>query len=121
MNVGSLILAPGFKSFDPGRYDTYPYAALPNVVTSLEFERILSATGPFGGHLMRPSDEKEPGKIAWFQCVGSRDVNLCDNGYCSSVCCMYALKQTVIAREHSKVATGLFRLFHGYADPWKGF
>jgi heterodisulfide reductase subunit A len=73
------------------------------VVTSLEFERILSATGPFGGHLARPSDEKEPSrKIAWFQCVGSRDVNLCDNGYCSSVCCMYAVKQTVIAREHSK-------------------
>ena len=103
LNVGSLIMAPGFKSFDPARYDTYPYATLPNVVTSMEFERILSATGPFGGHLARPSDEKEPGKIAWFQCVGSRDVNLCDNGYCSSVCCMYALKQTVIAREHSKV------------------
>ena len=103
LNVGSLIMAPGFKSFDPKRYDTYPYATLPNVVTSLEFERILSATGPYGGHLSRPSDETEPGKIAWFQCVGSRDVNLCDNGYCSSVCCMYAVKQTVIAREHSKV------------------
>jgi heterodisulfide reductase subunit A2 len=103
LNVGSLIMAPGFKSFDPRLYDTYPYATLPNVVTSLEFERILSATGPYGGHLSRPSDETEPGKIAWFQCVGSRDVNLCDNGYCSSVCCMYAVKQTVIAREHSKV------------------
>jgi len=103
LNVGSLIMAPGFKSFDPSRYDTYPYAALPNVVTSLEFERILSATGPFGGHLKRPSDEKEPERIAWFQCVGSRDVNLCNNGYCSSVCCMYAVKQTVVAREHSKV------------------
>jgi len=103
LNVGSLILAPGFKSFDPSRYDTYAYSALPNVVTSLEFERILSATGPFMGHLSRPSDKKEPEKIAWFQCVGSRDVNRCDNGYCSSVCCMYAIKQTVIAREHSKV------------------
>ena len=103
LNVGSLIMAPGFRSFDPGRYDTYSYTALPNVVTSLEFERILSATGPFMGHLRRPSDEKEPEKIAWFQCVGSRDMNRCDNGYCSSVCCMYAVKQTVIAREHSKV------------------
>ncbi|MDQ1336641.1 MAG: heterodisulfide reductase subunit, partial [Thermodesulfobacteriota bacterium] len=103
LHVGSLILAPGFKSFDPNRYDTYSYSALPNVVTSLEFERILSATGPFMGHLSRPSDKKEPAKIAWFQCVGSRDVNRCDNGYCSSVCCMYAIKQTVIAREHSKV------------------
>ncbi len=103
LKVGSVILAPGFKSFDPTPYDTYSYSALKDVVTSLEFERILSATGPFMGHLSRPSDKKEPGKIAWFQCVGSRDVNRCDNGYCSSVCCMYAIKQTVIAREHSKV------------------
>jgi len=103
ITVGSLIMAPGFTSFDPSRYDAYAYTALPNVVTSLEFERILSATGPFMGHLSRPSDKKEPEKIAWFQCVGSRDVNRCDNGYCSSVCCMYAVKQTVIAREHSKI------------------
>ena len=103
LNVGSMILAPGFKSFDPSGYAPYAYSSLSNVVTSLEFERILSATGPFMGHLSRPSDKKEPQKIAWFQCVGSRDVNQCNNGYCSSVCCMYAIKQTVIAREHSKV------------------
>jgi heterodisulfide reductase subunit A2 len=103
LNVGSVVLAPGFKSFDPSRYDSYSYSSMPNVVTSLEFERILSATGPFMGHLVRPSDEKEPKKIGWLQCVGSRDVNRCDNGYCSSVCCMYAIKQTVIATEHSNV------------------
>ena len=103
LNVGSVILAPGFKSFDPSRYDAYSYSSMPNVITSLEFERILSATGPFMGHLARPSDEKEPKKIAWLQCVGSRDVNRCDNGYCSSVCCMYAIKQTVIAKEHSNI------------------
>ena len=102
LEVGSIILAPGFKSFDPKLYDTYSYVRLPNVVTSLEFERILSATGPFMGHLLRPSDRKEPEKIAWLQCVGSRDINRCDNGYCSSVCCMYAIKQAIIAREHSK-------------------
>jgi len=101
LKVGSVILAPGFKSFDPKQYDTYDYAHLPNVVSSMEFERVLSATGPFMGHLQRPSDGKTPEKIAWLQCVGSRDVNQCDNGYCSSVCCMYALKQMVIAREHS--------------------
>jgi heterodisulfide reductase subunit A len=101
LNVGSIILAPGFRSFDPSHYDMYSYASLPNVVTSVEFERILSATGPFMGHLVRPSDEKEPLKVAWFQCVGSRDMNRCDNGYCSSVCCMYAVKQTIIASEHS--------------------
>ena len=101
LDVGSIILAPGFQAFDPSRFDTYGYAKLPNVVTALEFERILSATGPFMGHLVRPSDKKEPKKIAWLQCVGSRDLNRCDNAYCSSVCCMYAIKQTVIATEHS--------------------
>ena len=101
LNVGSIILAPGFEAFDPSRFDTYGYINLPNVLTSLEFERILSATGPFMGHLVRPSDKKEPKKIGWLQCVGSRDLNRCDNSYCSSVCCMYAIKQTVIAVEHS--------------------
>jgi len=100
-DVGSIVLAPGFEAFDPSRFDTYAYTKLPNVVTSLEFERILSATGPFSGHLVRPSDHKEPKKIGWLQCVGSRDLNRCDNAYCSSVCCMYAIKQTVIATEHS--------------------
>ena len=101
LDVGSIVLAPGFEAFDPSQFDTYAYAKLPNVVTSLEFERILSATGPFSGHLVRPSDHKEPKKIGWLQCVGSRDLNRCDNSYCSSVCCMYAIKQTVIATEHS--------------------
>ena len=72
------------------------------MVTSLEFERILSASGPFRGHLVRPSDHTEPKKIAWLQCVGSRDLNHCDNSYCSAVCCMYAIKQAVISKEHSK-------------------
>jgi heterodisulfide reductase subunit A len=101
LKVGSIILAPGFRSFDPGPYEPYAYAHLSNVVTSIEFERFLSATGPFLGHLSRPSDEKTPKKIAWLQCVGSREMNCGDNGYCSSVCCMYAVKQAVIAREHS--------------------
>jgi heterodisulfide reductase subunit A-like polyferredoxin len=99
--VGAVILAPGFAPFDPSIYATYGYAAHPNVVTSLEFERILSASGPYEGHLVRPSDDQPPRKIAWIQCVGSRDLNACDNGYCSSVCCMYANKQAVIAKEHS--------------------
>ena len=108
LQVGSVILAPGFKAFDPARFDNYSYAALPDVVTSLEFERILSATGPYAGHLMRPSSMrgknpagKAPQKIAWLQCIGSRDINRCDNGYCSSVCCMYAVKQAMMAKEHS--------------------
>jgi heterodisulfide reductase subunit A len=108
LQVGSVILAPGFKTFDPVGLDNYPYADLPDVVTSLEFERILSATGPYSGHLMRPSSirgknpaGKSPQKIAWMQCVGSRDINCSDNGYCSSVCCMYAVKQAVMSQDHS--------------------
>jgi heterodisulfide reductase subunit A len=101
LNVGSIILAPGFEPFDPSKYDTYNYSKHPNVITSMEMERILSASGPTGGHLVRPSDHNEPKKIAWFQCVGSRDLNRCDNSYCSSVCCMYAIKEAVIAKEHA--------------------
>jgi len=102
LDVGSVILAPGIETFDPKQYQEYGYSQLDNVVTSLEFERMLSASGPLQGHLVRPSDHKEPQKIAWLQCVGSRDVNHCDNGYCSAVCCMHSIKQAVIAKEHAK-------------------
>jgi heterodisulfide reductase subunit A len=177
LDVGAVIVSTGFKVFDPGKFEVYSYAKHPNVVTSMEFERLLSAGGPTSGHLMRPSDmeleekvtglekdlgkisrqieqlEKkhgrstaevaeqvksgaaedqelikwaaaagragelesrlsalkaklaaatEPKKIAWLQCVGSRDINHCDNGYCSGVCCMYAIKEAVIAKEHAK-------------------
>ena len=101
LNVGAIILSPGFSTFDPKGLDTYIYADHPDVVTSIEFERVLSASGPTTGHLVRLSDHKEPEKIAWFQCVGSRDINNCDHLYCSSVCCMYAIKQAIIAKEHS--------------------
>jgi len=101
VDVGSVILAPGAETFDPSLIDTYLYGKHPNVVTSIEFERILSASGPFQGHMVRPSDHKEPKKIAWLQCVGSRNVQHCDNGYCSAVCCMYAIKETIVAKEHS--------------------
>jgi heterodisulfide reductase subunit A2 len=102
VNVGAVILAPGFTPFDPSRFDNYQYLNLPNVVTSMEFERLLSASGPTAGHVTRQSkDHGEPKKIAWFQCVGSRDMNRCDNAYCSSVCCMYAIKEAVIAKEHA--------------------
>jgi heterodisulfide reductase subunit A-like polyferredoxin len=102
VKVGAVVLASGLRPYDPGYYLPYHYASFANVVTSLEFERILSASGPFAGHLVRPSDRKEPKKIAWLQCVGSRDLHPQDHPYCSSVCCMYAIKQTLIAREHSK-------------------
>ena len=101
LDVGAIVLAPGFAPYDPTRYRTYKYAKYPNVVTSMEFERILSATGPYQGHLQRPSDHKAPKKIAWLQCIGSRDIHHCDHAYCSSVCCMYAIKEAVIAKEHA--------------------
>jgi len=102
LEVGAVVLAPGFQVYDPTQYEAYHYAHYPNVMSSLEFERILSASGPYAGHLIRPSDHAEPKKIAWLQCVGSRDLNHCDNSYCSAVCCMYAIKQAVIAKEHCK-------------------
>lgn len=121
IDVGSVILAPGFKSFDPSDIDTYNYANYPNVITSIEFERILSATGPFQGHLVRPSDRKEPKKIAWFQCIGSRDLNRCDHSYCSSVCCMYAIKEAVIAKEHAGNGLDCAIFFMDMRTPGKDF
>jgi len=100
VKVGAVILAPGFKPFDPTvAKGEYGYGRMPNVVTSLEFERILSASGPYQGQILRPSDGNHPVKIAWIQCVGSRD-ETCDREYCSSVCCMYATKQAIISKEH---------------------
>jgi heterodisulfide reductase subunit A len=100
LNVGSVIMAAGFKPFDPSKLDNLQYAKFPNVVTSIEFERILSAGGPTHGHIECFPDKAEPKKIAWFQCVGSRDQNKCGNSYCSSVCCMYAVKEAMMAKDH---------------------
>jgi len=99
LKVGSVILAPGFQVFDARQKPEYGHGRYPNVLTSLEFERMLSATGPTQAHIKRPSDGAEPEKIAWIQCVGSRDAAR-GRPYCSSVCCMYATKQAIIAQEH---------------------
>ncbi|MFH1009240.1 MAG: FAD-dependent oxidoreductase [Candidatus Latescibacterota bacterium] len=101
VEVGSIILAPGFEEFDGGRKYDLGYSRYADVVTSIQFERILSASGPFQGHVRRPSDSRMPERIAFLQCVGSRDES-CDHPYCSSVCCMYAIKEAVIAKEHEK-------------------
>ena len=101
LEVGAIILAPGFQPFDPSGMTHYGYGRHPNVITAMEFERILSASGPTMGHLKRPSDGKAPEKIAWIQCVGSREEHRCDHAYCSAVCCMYAIKEAVIAKEHA--------------------
>ena len=99
IRTGALILAAGIEPFDPAGFDTYSYGTHPNVVTSLEYEALMKSAAPAGGVLKRPSDGMEPRTIAWIQCVGSRDINHCDAPYCSSVCCMYALKEAVTTKD----------------------
>lgn len=101
INVGAIVLSPGFEAYDPTSAGVWGYGSNPNVITSLQLERYLSASGPTEGHLIRPMDKKPVRKIAFLQCVGSRDENLCGNNYCSSVCCMYAIKEAVIAKDHA--------------------
>ncbi|MFQ6086446.1 MAG: FAD-dependent oxidoreductase [Candidatus Bathyarchaeia archaeon] len=100
LDVGSIILAPGFEEFDPSLKSEYGYGRYPNVISSIEFERILSASGPYGGMVLRPSDGEIPRSIAFIQCVGSRDAKLGSN-YCSAACCMYSIKESIIAKEHA--------------------
>ncbi len=97
--VGAVVLTPGFTPFDAKRRSEFGFAYQKNVVTNLQFERILSAAGPTGGKILRPSDGKHPKTLAFVQCVGSRDSG-CGNDYCSSVCCMAATKEAILAKEH---------------------
>ncbi len=97
IDAGAVICAPGYDLFDAKLKGEYGFGRFANVVTGLQFERILSASGPFAGHIQRPADGKEPKKIAFIQCVGSRDT---EHPYCSSVCCMYATKQAIVTKEH---------------------
>ena len=99
IDIGSVIFSPGIEVFDARLRGEFGYGLYKNVLTSIEFERLLSASGPTSGTVARPGDGKHPRKIAWIQCVGSRD-HSCDRDYCSSVCCMYATKEAFIAREH---------------------
>ena len=98
LHVGAIVVATGFDPYDPSSLKEYGYGAIENVITGLEYERLICASGPTGGQLQRPSDGKTPGSIAFIQCVGSRDVNY--NSYCSSVCCMHATKESILANEH---------------------
>lgn len=98
-NVSSIILATGFDVFDSSAMSEYGYGRFKNVVQSLEFERLISASGPTGGHLVRPSDGKEPKNVVFVQCVGSRSQHG-ELPYCSSVCCVYATKESILIKEH---------------------
>ncbi|MEW6716500.1 MAG: FAD-dependent oxidoreductase [Chloroflexota bacterium] len=97
INVGAIILAPGYQAYNAALSEEYGLGKYPNVITSLQFERLLSASGPTGGQVLRPSDRKAPRRIAFLQCVGSRDQH---HDYCSAVCCMYATKEAIVAKEH---------------------
>jgi heterodisulfide reductase subunit A len=100
VEVGAIIMAPGYEVFDPRLRNDYGYGIMPNVVTGLDFERLLCSTGPFEGEILRPSDKKHPHRIAWIQCVGSRQVIEGGNSYCSAVCCAYTQKQVILAKDH---------------------
>ena len=97
INIGAVVLAPGFKTYQAEHAEEYGLGRFPNVLTSIQYERLLSASGPTSGHVQRPSDQSRPNKIAFLQCVGSRDQQ---HDYCSAVCCMYAAKQANMTLEH---------------------
>ena len=104
VNVGAIILSLGLEPFDPSVKDEYGYGKMQNVVTSMDYERLLSSTGPHAGEVLRASDKKHPHNIAWIQCVGSRRVTPGDNSYCSSVCCTYTQKQVILTKDHDSEA-----------------
>jgi len=104
VKVGAIVLSPGYEIFDPKLRGDFGYGKMANVVTSLDFERLLCATGPNEGEVLRPSDKKHPHKIAWIQCVGSRQVIPGGNSYCSAVCCTYTQKQVILTKDHDAEA-----------------
>lgn len=101
IRVGAVILSSGLKPYDPSVKKEYRYGEFANVVTSMDYERLLSSTGPYQGEVRRGSDLKHPKKIAWIQCVGSRRVTEGDNSYCSAVCCTYTQKQAILTKDHN--------------------
>jgi heterodisulfide reductase subunit A len=98
LSVGAIVVAVGMETFDPVALTEYGYTRYENVITGLEFERLICASGPSGGHLIRLTDRQEPKVIGFVQCVGSRNLNY--QRFCSSVCCMHATKEAILAREH---------------------
>jgi heterodisulfide reductase subunit A-like polyferredoxin len=117
IDVGSVIVATGFENYDARLSSEYGFMRFPNVITGMQFERVLSPSGPYSGHLIRPSDGHEPKRIAWIQCVGSRSV---DRNWCSAVCCMHSTKQALIAQEHNP-GTESTIFFIDYRAYGKGF
>ncbi|MHA2500573.1 MAG: 4Fe-4S binding protein, partial [Candidatus Hodarchaeales archaeon] len=99
INIGAVIVTSGFDPFDVKKVDRFHFGEFPNVFTTLQFERLLNASGPTQGEIIRRSDGKHPKRLAFLQCVGSRDLSI-GKSYCSAVCCMYAVKEAIMAKEH---------------------
>lgn len=119
LKVGGIVVATGYKTFEASKKPEYGYGRYANVITSLEYERLLSASGPTGGRIVRPGDGRVPKRIAWIQCVGSRDRTV-GREYCSALCCMYAIKQALITKDHDpEVETTIF--FIDMRTAGKGF
>ena len=104
VHVGAIILSCGIEPFDPRVNEEYGYGKMQNVITSMDYERLLSSTGPYEGEVLRNSDRKHPKKIAWIQCVGSRRTTPGENSYCSGVCCTYTQKQVILTKDHDPEA-----------------
>ncbi len=120
LKVGAVILSPGYDVFDPKIRDEYGYGRLQNVVTGMDYERLMCATGPYEGEILRASDRRHPHNVAWIQCVGSRRETEGDKGYCSSVCCTYAQKQVILTKDHDSSAA--CTIFHNDVRAYgKGF
>jgi len=116
LKVGAILLSPGYEPFDPAVRGDYAYGTFENVVTSMDYERIICATGPYGGEILRASDNRHPHKIAWIQCVGSRQVTPGGNSYCSAVCCTYTQKQVMVTKEHDDEVE--CTIFHNDIRSW---
>jgi len=99
LNVGTIIVATGIDTYDPTALDEYGYTRFENVVTSLEFERLICAGGPTDGHFVRPSDGQTPKRIGFIQCIGSR-ASQRGHPYCSNICCMNTIKDSLLLKEH---------------------
>ncbi len=110
IKVGAIILSAGFEPFDPKVREEYRYGEYKNVVTSMDYERLLCSTGPYAGEILRASDLKHPHNVAWIQCVGSRQVIEGGNSYCSAVCCTYTQKQVILTKDHD--ADAKCTIFH---------
>ncbi len=120
LNVAAIVLSPGYDVYDPKVRDEYGYGRLQNVVTGMDYERLMCATGPYEGEILRASDMRHPHKVAWIQCVGSRRESVGDNGYCSAVCCTYAQKQVILTKDHNSDAD--CTIFHNDVRSYgKGF